>query len=45
MICMQRTLGQPVMVPPGNTAAITSPGVAPSRSRPRTLLTMWWTWA
>ena len=28
MISMQRTLGQPVMVPPGNTAARTSPGVA-----------------
>lgn len=45
-ICMQRSFGQPVMVPPGNTAAIVSPGVVPGRRhRPRTLLTMWCTWA
>ena len=42
---MQRTLGQPVMVPPGKVAAITWPGLTSSRRRPRTLLTMWCTWA
>ena len=29
MISMQRTFGHPVMVPPGNTARITCPGVVP----------------
>ncbi len=37
---MHRTLGQPVMVPPGNTAAIACPGVTSSRSTPRTFETM-----
>jgi hypothetical protein len=32
MISMQRTLGQPVMVPPGKVAAMTSPGVTSARS-------------
>ena len=40
MICMQRTFGQPVMVPPGKVAAITSPGVTSGRKWPLTLLTM-----
>ena len=42
---MQRTFGQPVMVPPGNTAAMTPPGVASGNKVPRTLLTMWCTCA
>ena len=33
MISMQRTFGQPVIVPPGNTAASTSPGVTSVRRR------------
>ena len=45
MIAMQRTFGAPVIVPPGNTAAITSPGVVPGRSRPDTFDTMWCTCA
>ncbi len=45
MICMQRTLGAPVIVPPGKTARITSPGVTPSRKSPETFETMWCTWA
>ena len=32
MISMQRTLGHPVIVPPGNTAASTAPGVTSARS-------------
>ena len=40
MISMQRTFGQPVIVPPGNTARTTSQGAASARSRPRTFETM-----
>ena len=40
MISMQRTFGQPVIVPPGNTAASTLPGVTSARKRPRTFETM-----
>ncbi len=40
MISMQRTLGQPVMVPPGNSARITSMGDTSLRSRPLTFDTM-----
>ena len=37
---MQRTLGQPVMVPPGNTARMTCAGVTSVRSTPLTSDTM-----
>jgi hypothetical protein len=40
MISMQRTFGQPVIVPPGNTADTIAPGVASARSRQRTFETM-----
>ena len=41
MISMQRTLGQPVMVPPGNIARSRSTASRPAASVPVTLLTMW----
>ena len=42
---MQRTLGQPVIVPPGNSARSASTGERSARSRPRTFDTMWCTCA
>src|SRR5579862_876834 len=45
MICMQRNLGQPVIVPPGKTARTAPMGDTSGRSRPRTLETMWCTCA
>ena len=43
MISMQRTLGQPVMVPPGNMARMRSTLSRDGCRWPRTLLTMWMT--
>ena len=40
MICMQRTFGQPVMVPPGNSARSASIGERSARKVPRTFDTM-----
>ena len=46
MISMQRTFGQPVIVPPGNTArTMLRPASRPARSVPRTFETMWCTCA
>ena len=45
MICMQRNFGQPVMVPPGNTARKAPTGVTSARSTPLTFETMWCTCA
>ena len=40
MISMQRTLGHPVIVPPGNSARITSMGDTSLRKRPLTFETI-----
>ena len=43
MISSVRSFGAPVIEPPGKAARTQSIAVASSRSRPRTVVTSWWT--
>ena len=43
MISNVRSFGAPVIEPPGKAARMQSIAVASSRSRPRTVVTSWWT--